>query len=59
MWNKADLKQLVTEKLLAYEREHRKLDMVLFDQVESWVRHRPSACEAWLNCTLMQCEQMM
>ena len=33
MWSKADFKQLVAEKMVAYEREHRELDIVLFDQV--------------------------
>ena len=33
MWSKADLKQLVADKLMAYEREHRELDLVTFEQV--------------------------
>lgn len=33
MWSKVDLKQLVAAKLVAYEREHRELDLVIFEQV--------------------------
>lgn len=33
MWTKADFKQIVADKVVAYEREHRELDIVLFDQV--------------------------
>lgn len=32
-WSRADYLQLVTEKLTAFEREHRDLGIVLFGQV--------------------------
>ena len=32
-WSSSDFKQLVSEKLTAYEREHHSLNIVLFDQV--------------------------
>ena len=32
-WSRADYLQLVTEKLTAFEREHKDLGIVLFDQV--------------------------
>lgn len=34
-WSSADYLQLVTEKLTAFEREHRDLGIVLFSQVET------------------------